>query len=153
MQKKWIIIPRPIDIRQKNMLCITVTWNDLKFLRSQVVFDARYASDITDEAKLLYCWKHCNNAVQQKSRCRQNNGSTVDSSCTSLEFTIQHERVFKGMDVMQTLQTQKLKKTTDYLVSGRKLIYGTIVECCLEDERYQMRMHGTRTHAIGHGII
>ena len=46
---------------------------------------------------------------------------------------------------------RQLKKTRDYLGSAGKMSSGTIVERDLEDEKYQLRMHGTRIVTNQHG--
>ena len=43
-------------------------------------------------------------ALPQKSRNRQGNESTIGSSCASLECTNEHGRIFKGVDLVETLQ-------------------------------------------------
>ena len=66
--------------------------------------------------------------------------STVDSSCTSFEFTIQHRRMFTGRRCGNSAESQKLKEARHYLVSAKNQNYGTIVKRYFDDEQHQMRM-------------
>ena len=72
---------------QKFMLYKTVTWNDIKFQRSKIVFDAKYGSNIKDQVRHFALVEACYKALPRRARSRQSNEPTVDSPCTYLEFT------------------------------------------------------------------
>ena len=74
-------------------------------LKIEVVFIAMHASNIEDQARHVVLVEAFCEALPQKSRSKQSNDSTVDSTCTSLEFTNKHWRKFKRVVVMETLQT------------------------------------------------
>ena len=72
------------------MLYRTVTWNDMKFRKSKFVLDATSASHSKDQARHFELVDAIPKALPRRSRGRHSNDSTVDSSCTSLEFTSWH---------------------------------------------------------------
>ena len=108
MQTQSITTLDHIEI-QILMVFKTVTWNHMKVRRSRIGFNAKNASNTKDTARhFLSLWKYCN-ALQRRSRSRHGNESTVGSSCTSFDFT-SIEEFSKGVDVMDTLQNQKISE-------------------------------------------
>ena len=135
MQNKSITTLYHVE-SQKIMLCKTVTWNDMKFQRSQIVFNDKSASYIKDQARHVVLVVACYKAQPRGSKSRQSNESTVDSSCTSLEST----KLALKNTPQRKLWKPCSKKARDYLDSAKKHNYGRIVARDIEDEEYRMRM-------------
>ena len=70
-------------------IAIRFTWKTAQGT-TEIVFDATCASNIKDQAKQFVLVEACYKALPRVSKSRQSNESTVDSSCTSLTFAIQH---------------------------------------------------------------
>ena len=77
------------------------------------MFNAKDASNIKDQATHFALAEACYKALPRRSRSRQSNESTVDSSCTSMEFTIKRARMLNGVDVMETLKNHKHLRTQE----------------------------------------
>ena len=134
------------DIKiQKIMLNKTATWNDMKLQRSKMVFNATYAENIIDQAKHFVLVVVCYKALPRRSRSRQNNESTVASSCTSLEFTSYHSKGSMSWEIGRITKTQKSRRLL------QKHNFGTIVERFLEDEKVSRAHARSWFHAVRHG--
>ena len=59
MQDESIAILYHIQIQKKLMLNKTVIWNDMEFQRSKIVFNAKYASNIKDQARHFVLMVEC----------------------------------------------------------------------------------------------
>ena len=88
-------------LTQRFMLNKTATWNDMKFQRSKVVFNAQYGPKMTDQTRHVVLVVACCEALPRRSRSRQSNESAV------LECINYLKRIRKRVDVMDTLQNQK----------------------------------------------
>ena len=83
MQQESITVLHHIEI-QKLMLNRTATWNDMKFQRSRIVFNANHALNIKDQAEPFAAVVASYRASPKRSRSKQSNESAVITSCTSL---------------------------------------------------------------------
>ena len=89
------------------MLNKTVTWNDIQFQRSKMVFNATYFSNIKDQARHFFMWKH---ATMHHRGCAEAGRATNQESIHhvrswSSQFTT--EDYLEGVEVLDTLQTRK----------------------------------------------
>ena len=78
------------------------------------------AEHLKDKARIFVFVEAFHKALPQKSGRRQRNDSTDDSSCSSLECTPAHWRIFKG--VMDTLQNHKKSQESQRLFGLRQKI-------------------------------
>ena len=105
---------------------------------SWIVFYAKYASNIRDQARHFVLVEVFYEALPKKFRSRP----TVNSSWYVLGV---HKFALRNMERSRrygnSAVSQTHKKAIDFLGSATKQNYGTIVELHLEDEQCQMRMH------------
>ena len=103
---------------------------------------------------LLYLWKHSTwhyRRSQEVSRAK-NLQSIHHVSPWSSQVSIEEYPKKSTLWNISRI-TENSKKTRDYLGSEGKMSCGTIVERDPEDEKNQLRMHGTRIATNQHGRI
>ena len=106
-----MIIHRKIQKRSHTILCHnkmqrfmrnTANWNDMKFQRRGIVFNAKHASDTNDQSK-HFCG------------C----GSSLPDTIEALVFTISHWWIhIRGRRYGKSAVSQKLKRARDYRSEG-----------------------------------